>query len=61
LTRREREVLALLRRRLTDAEIARELFIGQRTVEFHVANVLGKLGAANRREAAALAERGEPS
>jgi predicted ATPase/DNA-binding CsgD family transcriptional regulator len=57
LTRREQEVLDLLCQRLTDAEIAEHLFISPRTVSSHVANVLVKLGAANRREAAALAVR----
>jgi non-specific serine/threonine protein kinase len=57
LTRREREVLALLCQRLTDPEIADQLFISPRTASSHVANVLGKLGAANRREAAGLAVR----
>lgn len=57
LTPREREVLALLRPRLTDAEIAAHLAISRRTVATHVANILGKLGAANRREAAAIATR----
>jgi DNA-binding CsgD family transcriptional regulator len=57
LTRREREVLALLCQRLTDPEIAARLFVSPRTASFHVANVLGKLGAANRREAAAIAAR----
>jgi DNA-binding CsgD family transcriptional regulator len=57
LTRREREVLALLCQRLTDPEIAARLFISPRTASFHVANVLGKLGVANRREAAGLAVR----
>jgi DNA-binding NarL/FixJ family response regulator len=51
LTAREREVLALLRHRRTDAEIAAELFISRRTASNHVSNILTKLGAANRREA----------
>jgi len=55
LTRREREVLALLCHRLTDPEIAHHLCIGTRTVETHVARILGKLHASNRREAAAAA------
>ncbi len=57
LTRREREVLALLCQRLTDPEIAARLFISPRTASSHVANVLGKLGADNRREAAGVAVR----
>jgi predicted ATPase/DNA-binding CsgD family transcriptional regulator len=57
LTRREREVLALLSQRYSNPEIADRLYIGTRTVEFHVANLLGKLGAENRRDAAAVAAR----
>ena len=57
LTLREREVLHLLCQRLSNPEIAEQLYIGTRTVEFHVANITGNLGAANRREAAALAVR----
>jgi DNA-binding CsgD family transcriptional regulator/tetratricopeptide (TPR) repeat protein len=57
LTRREQEVLGLLCQRLTDPEIAARLFISPRTASSHVANVLGKLGAANRREAAGIAAR----
>jgi DNA-binding NarL/FixJ family response regulator len=57
LTARECEVLGLLCRRLTDREIAERLFISRRTVGSHVANILGKLGAANRRDAATVAAR----
>jgi predicted ATPase/DNA-binding CsgD family transcriptional regulator len=57
LTRRERDVLALLCQHLTDAEIAERLFISPRTVEHHVSSILAKLGAANRRDAAAIAAR----
>jgi DNA-binding CsgD family transcriptional regulator/tetratricopeptide (TPR) repeat protein len=54
LTRREREVLDLIRAGHTDAEIAGKLFISVKTAGHHVSAVLRKLGAANRREAAAL-------
>ncbi len=56
LTRRQREVLHLLCLRLTDPEIADILFIGTRTVESHVASILNKLNAANRRQAAETAD-----
>jgi DNA-binding CsgD family transcriptional regulator len=54
LTRREREVLALLYARRTDQEIADRLAISRRTASTHVANILAKLGVRNRREAAAI-------
>jgi DNA-binding CsgD family transcriptional regulator len=57
LTPREQEVLAMLCRRLTNAEIAARLFLSHRTVEDHVSRLLAKLGASNRREAAAVAAR----
>ena len=49
--------LALICKRYTDAEIASQLFISRRTVHHHVANILGKFGAANRREVGAIAAR----
>ena len=52
LSSREHEVLALLSDGLTDREIAMSLYISQRTVETHVSNLLHKLGARNRAEAA---------
>ena len=57
LTRREREILGLLCQRLTDPEIAERLFISAKTASNHVSNILGKLGAHTRREAAAIAAR----
>jgi ATP/maltotriose-dependent transcriptional regulator MalT len=57
LTHREVEVLRLLAQRQTDKEIAEALFPGPRTVQSHVAHILNKLGVANRRDAAAAAER----
>lgn len=55
LTRREREVLALLCQRLTDPEIAAHLFLSPRTVESHVARIFAKLDVTNRRDAVARA------
>ena len=49
-------MLALLRYRLTDREIAEQLGIGVRTAESHVASLIGKLGAGNRRAVPAAAK-----
>lgn len=51
LTDREYQVLRLICFGLGNKEIALELCITVKTVEYHVANVLGKLGAANRTQA----------
>jgi DNA-binding CsgD family transcriptional regulator len=55
LTRREHDVTALIARGLTNRQIAEILVIGERTVEMHVSNVLGKLGLASRAQVAVWA------
>jgi len=57
LTRREQEVLALLASGLSDKEIAAQLGLSLHTVKTHVRNILSKLHANNRRQAADLAQR----
>ena len=59
LTTREIEVLALVARGLTNAEIGRALFISEATVKTHLLRVFGKLGVADRTAAVTAAmERG---
>jgi DNA-binding NarL/FixJ family response regulator len=55
LTSRELEVLRSLVGGRSNREIGAELFISDKTVSVHVSNILGKLGAASRTEAAAIA------
>jgi DNA-binding CsgD family transcriptional regulator len=57
LSRREREVLALIAEGRTNREIGERLFISQKTVGVHVGNILAKLGVSGRVEAAAVAIR----
>jgi two-component system, NarL family, response regulator YdfI len=54
LTPRESEVLQMLASGLGNKEIATKLGISEHTVKFHVASILGKLGAASRTEAVSL-------
>jgi len=55
LTRREREVSALIARGLTNRHIAERLVISERTADNHVANILGKLGFSTRAQVAVWA------
>jgi DNA-binding NarL/FixJ family response regulator len=55
LSAREREVLALLAQGLTNKEIAARLVVSERTVKFHVAAILAKLGVPNRAAATRVA------
>ncbi|MBZ5643989.1 MAG: response regulator transcription factor [Acidobacteriia bacterium] len=54
LTPREREVLQMLASGLANKEIAARLAISEHTAKFHVASILGKLGAASRTEAVSI-------
>jgi DNA-binding CsgD family transcriptional regulator len=51
LTARQVEVLGLMDQGLTNAELAERLYLSVRTVDHHVAAILGKLGVAGRRDA----------
>ncbi len=55
LTPREAEILALVAAGRSNGEIGQQLFISAKTVSVHVSNVMAKLGASSRTEAAALA------
>ncbi len=55
LTRREREVAALVARGFSNRQIAKDLFLSERTIENHIANIKRKLGRSSRTEIAAWA------
>jgi len=54
LTAREHQVLGMLGAGLGNKEIASRLKISEHTAKFHVASILGKLGASSRTEAVAI-------
>jgi DNA-binding CsgD family transcriptional regulator len=60
LTARETEVLRLVAAGRSNRDIAAELFISAKTASVHVSNILAKLGAASRTEAAAIAHQAGP-
>jgi DNA-binding CsgD family transcriptional regulator len=60
LTPREREVLSLLGNGLSNAQIARTLYISEKTASVHVSNILRKLGVTSRVQAATAAARLRP-
>lgn len=55
LTEREMEVLRLIASGRSNQDVADELFIGIKTVKFHVTNILAKLGVEDRTQAAIYA------
>ncbi|MFL7792430.1 MAG: response regulator [Anaerolineae bacterium] len=57
LSEREREVLGLLARGMSNAEIARQLYLSEGTVRNYVSAILAKLGVPDRTQAAVLALR----
>ena len=61
VTAREFEVLTLVARRCTNAEIAGRLYLSPRTVEKHVASLLAKTGAPSRTDLARLAADSDPA
>jgi DNA-binding NarL/FixJ family response regulator len=57
LTERETEVLRLLAHGQSNKEIAKNLFIAEKTVKTHISNILGKLDVPSRTQAALYAAR----
>jgi DNA-binding NarL/FixJ family response regulator len=53
-TEREQDVVALVRKGLTNKEIAGEMYVSEKAVEYHLRNVYGKLGISSRRELRAM-------
>ena len=53
-TEREQDVVALVRKGMTDKEIAAEMYVSEKAVEYHLRSVYGKLGITSRRELRSL-------
>jgi DNA-binding NarL/FixJ family response regulator len=49
-TEREQDVVALVRKGMTNKEIAEQMYVSEKAVEYHLRNVYGKLGISSRRE-----------
>jgi DNA-binding NarL/FixJ family response regulator len=56
LTRRELEILRLVAEGLSNADLARRLWVTEQTVKFHLSNIYRKLGVSNRTEASRWAQ-----
>lgn len=55
LTEQELRILGLIVKGYSNKDIAKEIYISDHTVKFHISNILNKLGASNRAEAAVIA------
>ena len=53
-TEREQDVVALVRKGMTNKEIAEQMYVSEKAVEYHLRNVYGKLGISSRRELRSL-------
>jgi DNA-binding NarL/FixJ family response regulator len=56
LSHREQQVLGLVRRGLTNAEIAKQLFLAESTIKSHVASIFTKFGVRSRKEVVAASD-----
>jgi DNA-binding CsgD family transcriptional regulator len=50
LTDRERDVAVLVAKGMTNREVAAELYVSQKAVDYHLGHIFGKLGITSRRE-----------
>ena len=50
----KQDVVALVRKGMTNREIAEQMYVSEKAVEYHLRNVYGKLGISSRRELRSL-------